>query len=96
MNAKYENNSRSVAKCDAKQNMRDRDTCYYFLSKDAPGSAPCEKISGIDSDSIWWKNRCYIAKAQYYKDPAVCSEITGGGIIEEQTRAVCLTLDSIE
>lgn len=83
-----EDNSRSVEKCDSEQNIKDRDVCHYFLSREKPDLVICEKISDTYSDGIWWKDQCYIAKAQYYKDPSFCAKIKEG----EQFKENCLDL----
>lgn len=81
-----EDNYRSVERCDNKQNVRDKDECHYFLSREKPDLVICEKISDT-SGSIGWKDQCYIAKAQYYKDPSFCAKIQG-----EQLKENCLDI----
>ena len=88
--ALYEENSRSLEKCDNKQNPKDRDVCHYFFSSERPDLAVCEKIRDTYSDGIWWRDQCYIRKAQYFKDSSYCEIIQGG----EQFKENCLEVAS--
>lgn len=81
--ALYEENSRSIEKCDSKQNPKDKDVCHYFFSGERPDLAICEKIRDTYSDGVWWRDRCYIRKAQYYKDSTYCDKIKGGERFKE-------------
>lgn len=88
--ALYEENSRSIEKCDNKQNLKDRDVCHYFFSSERPDLAICEKIRDTYSDGVWWRDQCYIRKAQYFKDSSYCENIQGG----EQFKENCLEVAS--
>ena len=86
----YGENSRSIEKCDSMQNLKDRDVCHYFFSSERPDLAICEKIRDTYDDGIWWRDQCYIKKAEYYKDSSYCDKIKGG----DQFKVNCLEVAS--
>lgn len=88
--ALYEEGSRSIEKCDSKQNPKDRDVCHYFFSSEKPDLVICEKIRDTYPEGIWWRDQCYIRKARYFKDSSYCENIQGG----EQFKESCLKVAS--
>ena len=86
--ALYEENSRSIERCDSKQNQKDKDECHYMFSQERPDLAQCEKIRS--EDSTWWKEQCYLRKAQHYKDTTFCDQI----ISSETWKANCIDVAS--
>ncbi len=79
----YEETSRSIEKCDNKQNPKDGDVCHYFFSIERPDLSICEKIRDTYPDGVWWRDRCYTEKAKYYKDISFCDKIMGREVFKE-------------